>query len=272
MATSRNAAAVRLTQEIGVAKVAEVSRRLGIDPGPTPGAGLVLGPFSTNVIAMTAAYASVANGGYGVVPTGVLAVVDGRGQVRASFLERTQARVIPQRCVEPTRSVLGEVVRTGTGRGAALQGWKAFGKTGTTTGNADAWFIGWSEGRVLGVWMGRRRDTPGEGLAGKGAPADYFRRVSGSANAMMAYRRNQEQGQGSKPPAQTVNTRLARQRNSKEVSQPLPQARRAQPSPPSTVTERRFFPRELEAQRRDDRWVEDIWRGEDSIEELFDRW
>jgi penicillin-binding protein 1A len=273
MATSRNAAAVRLTQEIGVTKVAEVSRRLGIDPGPKPGAGFVLGPFSTNVITMTAAYASVANGGYGVVPTGVLAVVDGRGQVRANFLERTQERVIPQRCVEPTRSVLSEVVRSGTGRGAALQGWKAFGKTGTTTGNADAWFIGWSEGRVLGVWMGRRRDAAGDGLAGKGAPADYFRRVSSSANVMMAYRLDQERSQGSKPPAQAAKRGTAGQQIAKEAQRPQPQARRAQPLTSPTVMQRRFFPRELEAQRRGDGWIDDEQHGEDRVEEeLFERW
>ena len=42
---------------------------------------------------MTAAYAAVANGGYRVTPTGVLAVVDGRGQVRAGYMEpmRTQS-------------------------------------------------------------------------------------------------------------------------------------------------------------------------------------
>ena len=38
-------------------------------------------------MSMTAAYAAVANGGYRVTPTGVLAVVDGRGQVRADFLD-----------------------------------------------------------------------------------------------------------------------------------------------------------------------------------------
>jgi penicillin-binding protein 1A len=223
---------------------------------------------------MTGAYATVANGGYGVAPSGVLAVIDGRGQVRANFLERTQERVIPQRCVEPTRSVLGEVVRSGTARGAALQGWKAFGKTGTTTGNADAWFIGWSEGRVLGVWMGRRRDAAGEGLAGKGAPADYFRRVSGSANAMMAYRLEQERSKGSKPPAQTANSEAARKQTAKEAQRPLPQVRRVQPSTSSTVTQRRFFPPALEAQRREDAWVEERRRGENRVDEdeLFGRW
>ena len=190
-ASSRNAAMVRLTQELGVGKVAEASRRIGLDPGPKPDAGFVLGTFSTNVLTVTAAYAAVANGGYQVTPTGVLAVVDGYGQVRETFFDGQRTRVIPQKCIEPTRSVLSEVVRTGTGRGAALHKWKAFGKTGTTTGNADAWFIGWSEGRVLGTWMGKRRDAVGESrIAGKDAPANFFRRVSTSVNEMAEYRRN----------------------------------------------------------------------------------
>jgi penicillin-binding protein 1A len=195
-ASSRNAAAVRLTREIGVSKVAEVSRSLGIDPGATPDVGFVLGSFSTNVLGMTAAYAAVANGGYRVTPTGVLAVVDGHGHVRADLLQYEKKRVISQKCIEPTRAVLNEVVRTGTGTGARLQRWKAYGKTGTTTGNADAWFIGWSEGRVLGTWMGKRRDAAGEAIAGKGAPAEFFRRVSNGANEMAEYRSSRQQQNG----------------------------------------------------------------------------
>ena len=166
--SSRNAAAVRLTRELGVRRVAEVSRRLGVDPGSNPDPGFVLGSYSANVLNMTAAYAAVANGGYGVSPTGVLAVVDGRGQVRASYIDASRTRVIPERCLQPTRTVLHEVVRSGTGQRARLPRWQAYGKTGTTTGNADAWFIGWSEGRVLGVWMGRRRDSGGYGHRGQG--------------------------------------------------------------------------------------------------------
>src|SRR3954464_1973797 len=146
------------------------------------------GAVQASVLRMTAAYAAVANGGYRVQPTGVLAVVDGRGQVRASFLETPRSRVIPEKCIPPTRAVLNDVVQSGTGRSARLERWRAYGKTGTTTGNADAWFIGWSEGRVLGIWMGKRRDAPGGPLAGAGAPADLFRRVATSANEMVEHR------------------------------------------------------------------------------------
>ncbi|MDF2972553.1 MAG: glycosyl transferase family 51, partial [Microvirga sp.] len=205
LASSRNAAAVRLTKELGVRKVADVSRRLGLEPGPSPDLGFVLGSYSANVLNMTAAYAAVANGGYRVAPTGVLAVVDGRGEVRANQVETARTRVIPERCIQPTRTVLHEVVRSGSGQRARLRHSQAYGKTGTTTGNADAWFIGWSEGRVLGVWMGRRRDATGEAIAGKDAPADLFRRVSNETNAMMEYRRRQSRSR--QVAAQTASDR-----------------------------------------------------------------
>jgi penicillin-binding protein 1A len=131
---------------------------------------------------MTAAYASVANGGYRVTPSGVLAVVDGRGQVRADFLTTMRTRVVPEECVGPTQAVLREVVQNGTGRAARLKDWATYGKTGTSTGNTDAWFIGWSEQRVLGIWMGRRHGETGPALAGAGAPAAYFGRVANAVN------------------------------------------------------------------------------------------
>ncbi|WP_134499298.1 transglycosylase domain-containing protein [Microvirga pakistanensis] len=182
IASSRNAAAVRLTQEIGSDTVAGVGRRIGIDPGHAVDAGFILGSHSSNVMAMTAAYTAVANGGYRITPSGVLAVVDGRGQVRADFLTPMKKRVIPEKCVPPTQAVLREVVQSGTGRAAQLKRWAAYGKTGTSTGNADAWFIGWSEQRVLGVWMGRRRGETGHAVAGAGAPAAYFGRVATAVN------------------------------------------------------------------------------------------
>ena len=102
--SSRNAAAVRLTQELGIRRVAEVSRRLEVDPGSNPDPAFVLGSYSANVLNVTAAYATVANGGYRVSPSGVLAVVDGRGQVRASYIEASRTRVILERCIQPTRA------------------------------------------------------------------------------------------------------------------------------------------------------------------------
>jgi penicillin-binding protein 1A len=183
IASSRNAAAVRLAKELGVKAIADAGRRLGIDPGTDLDPTFVLGTFSTTPLTMTAAYAVIASGGYQVAPSGVLAVVDGRGEVRANFLQATRKRVIPERCVSLTREILRDVVRAGTGRRAAVRRGEAYGKTGTSTGNADAWFIGWSGERVLGIWMGRPHGSSATiGLAGAGPPAELFRRIQDSAS------------------------------------------------------------------------------------------
>jgi penicillin-binding protein 1A len=172
-----------------------------------------------------------------------LAVVDGRGQLRASFLETTRTRVIPERCIQPTRTVLSEVVRSGTGHAARLERWQAYGKTGTTTGNADAWFIGWSEGRVLGVWMGKRRGATGGALAGAGAPADLFRRIATSTNEMMEYRASRE-AQRNKPHV-TAQRHIP---NQKAAGRKTPERKVAQVKeavrvrPPSEPLQRRFVP------------------------------
>lgn len=244
IASSRNAAAVRLAVDIGVGRVARTSRALGLDPGADPDPAFVLGTYSTNVMTVTAAYTAVANGGFRVAPTGVLAVVDGRGVVRARFMEPVRTRAIPGRCVEPTRQVLREVVRSGTGQRAALRSSAVYGKTGTTTGNADAWFVGWSEGRVMGVWMGRRRDGTGEALAGRGAPADLFRRVAGSVNGL-------------------TDARL-------EPARSTPQVARARPAPSNTArplaetaqARPRFAPLPLVPR---DTWPSDAWEDDDWV-------
>jgi penicillin-binding protein 1A len=264
-ASSRNAAAVRLTKELGVRKVAEVSRRLGIEPGSNPDLSFPLGSFSASVLNMTSAYTAVANGGYRVTPTGVLAVVDGRGQLRANLLETTRARVIAERCIQPTRTVLSEVVRSGTGHAARLERWPAYGKTGTTTANADAWFIGWSEDRVLGIWMGKRRDAPGGALAGAGAPADLFRRIATSTNEMMEYRASRE--------AQRNKPRVAAERHSARPNKPeftkTPKRKVAQTKdavrPRSEPLQRRFVPQLPPSSS----WESDFWPEEDQD---FRRW
>ena len=134
-------------------------------------------------MAMTSAYAAIANGGYRVSPSGVLAVVDGRGHVRADFMEPARTRVIPEKCIKPTQTVLGEVVRRGTGRGAnaaamdclrqdrdderergrlvrrLVRGQGPWGLDGSSTG------AGWWNA------VGRR-----------GGAADYFKRVMNATN------------------------------------------------------------------------------------------
>ena len=71
--------------------------------------------------------------------------------------------------------MMAEVVRSGTGRRAALPDRPAAGKTGTTQAARDAWFIGFTADRVAGVWMGYDDNTPLSGVTGGGLPAEIWR-------------------------------------------------------------------------------------------------
>src|SRR3546814_4848227 len=69
--------------------------------------------------------------------------------------------------------LLQTAVATGTGRAAQI-GRPVAGKTGTTSGNKDGWFLGFSSGLTTGVWMGRDDAKPVGGLQGGRAPARAF--------------------------------------------------------------------------------------------------
>lgn len=72
--------------------------------------------------------------------------------------------------------LLRDVVIKGTGKGAKLSGFAA-GKTGTSQDNRDAWFIGFSDTLVVGVWVGNDDGTPMDGVTGGGIPVDIWRSV-----------------------------------------------------------------------------------------------
>ncbi len=77
--------------------------------------------------------------------------------------------------------MLAAVVRDGTGK-AANPGFWAAGKTGTTSENRDAWFVGFTERLVAGVWLGNASSSaPMDGVSGGGLPARIWRSIMADA-------------------------------------------------------------------------------------------
>jgi penicillin-binding protein 1A len=97
--------------------------------------------------------------------------------------------------------------------------------------------------------MGKRRDAAGDALAGKDAPADFFRRVSNSANEMMDYRNSRERQKDNKPViaettldhptrpdrAKRPERKIAQAKRPIQVSPPAPAPRYVAPQPPSPL-------------------------------------
>ena len=150
---SRNAATVRLLEQIGVPPVIELAKNLGITSPLSKDLSLALGSSSVSLEEMTAAYGVFANQGLRLEPYTVTLTKDGKGEIIGQhFFEPRQ--VISQEMAYLVTNMMMDVIQRGTGRGAKSIGRPLAGKTGTTNSYHDAWFVGFAPNLATGVWVG----------------------------------------------------------------------------------------------------------------------
>ncbi len=180
LAQSVNTAAVRLLLRAGGPRpVAAVAARLGIRDKLPDDASLALGTGEVSLIELTAAYAPFFNGGRRITPFG-LAAVTAEGRTAAAAIP-APVQVIDPELARMMARMLAAVVARGTGRQAAVFGRQVAGKTGTTQDSRDAWFIGWSKGMVIGIWLGNDGGQPMTGVLGGTLPARLFHDIVGGS-------------------------------------------------------------------------------------------
>ena len=158
-ARSSNAVAVALTEQAGRKNVIRIARRLGVTARLRADPSLALGAHEVTLLELTGAYAAVANGGYGVWPYGIEEIRDGGGRVLYRRKGGGPGQVIQPRNVEGLNDLFTAVVGWGTGKAARLKR-PAAGKTGTSQGNRDAWFVGYTPDLITGVWLGNDDFSP----------------------------------------------------------------------------------------------------------------
>jgi penicillin-binding protein 1A len=184
-AQSINTAAVRLAQQVGLKQVIAAARDLGIT-SPLPAVpSLPLGTADLNLLELTAAYGAVASGKMPLRPWGI----SGLGIEGQSRLQSMGAPIVETRPLQPYQGPLTEllkgVVQHGTGRSAALDGFSA-GKTGTAQDYRDAWFIGFNDELIVGVWVGNDDHSPMERVTGGSLPAAIWKRFMTAATNVVA--------------------------------------------------------------------------------------
>ncbi len=177
---SDNGAFARLGLELGVERVAATAQELGIESELGTQPAMLLGGTSTccTVVEMATVYATIAAMGQRHDPHLVARVEDRDGQVL--WEAPTAGRlVLDEVAAFETIELLRQVVQSGTGRAAQVEGHDVIGKTGTTTDNVDGWFVGATPELTTAVWMGhhdarRTARVDGRRLQGGGAPAQVF--------------------------------------------------------------------------------------------------
>lgn len=156
LAKSLNRATVRLGMEMGVSRVTAAARAMGLDEPLPVRPSVLLGAAEVHPMDLITAYAPLARGdGRAVRPRMVTRVEDGAGQVL--FEQPVLSREgLPPLVAAELRGMLTQVVERGTARSIRLHGiaGPVAGKTGTTNGTTNAWFIGVTPSYVAGVWVG----------------------------------------------------------------------------------------------------------------------
>lgn len=184
---SVNAVFARLIMRVGPQKVVDAAKAMGITSPLQPDPAIALGGLSTGVspLEMASAYGTIADDGVHVSPSAIIKVADDSGRTLMTS-EPTGTRAIPRKVARSVSLMLHDVVERGTGQGARLTTWTA-GKTGTTQGYRDAWFVGYSGRLVTAVWVGHPEgqvamtDVHGTTVTGGSFPAAIWQRFMSRA-------------------------------------------------------------------------------------------
>ncbi len=192
---SRNVMTVRLAQDIGMPMVAEYARMFGIYDDLLPVLAMALGAGETTDMRMTAAFATIANGGRRIVPTLIDRIQDRFGNTvfrhdqricEGCSVERWENQPEPliidnrEQVLDPMTayqitSMMEGVVKRGTARSVAALGRPVAGKTGTSSDYKDAWFVGFTPELAVGVYVGYDQpESMGRSATGGGLAAPIF--------------------------------------------------------------------------------------------------
>ena len=171
---SRNLMTVRISQDLGLDKIINFSKKLKIYENPNELLSISLGSTETTLLKLSSAYSSFVNGGKLVTPILIDRIQDSEGNTilntdnrvcnkceQISHLGKEYPNIIdnfeqifsPETAYQMT-SILEGVVKRGTGKGLRDLNLDLAGKTGTTNKNTDTWFIGFTSKLLVGVYVG----------------------------------------------------------------------------------------------------------------------
>ena len=171
---SRNLMTVRISQDLGLDKIINFSKKLKIYENPNELLSISLGSAETTLLKLSSAYSSFLNGGKLVTPILIDRIQDSEGNTILNTDNRKcdkceeishlgdeyptindnfEQIFSPETAYQMT-SILEGAVQRGTGKGLKDLNLDLAGKTGTTNKNTDTWFIGFTSKLLIGVYVG----------------------------------------------------------------------------------------------------------------------
>jgi penicillin-binding protein 1A len=174
LAQSLNVPAVKLGKEVGLSKVIEICKLLGIESPLEPVISLPLGAVGVTPLEMAGAYATFANNGWSSPTTTIALVTDSQGGIIVDNTPKPKL-ILDRWATASLTNTLQSVINGGTGKNAAI-GRPAAGKTGTTSSERDVWFVGYVPQLSVAVWVGNDNyGSLGKGITGGTFAAPIWR-------------------------------------------------------------------------------------------------
>ncbi|MBC7889322.1 MAG: transglycosylase domain-containing protein [Ferruginibacter sp.] len=156
LAFSKNTAAVRMTNLLGVGRIIDFAKNVGVSAKLPPFTSLALGAAEIPLLQMLQSYTMFPNKGFNTEPVFISRVEDKNGNLLEDFTQISSKQVISEQDAYTMVKLMQGVVQIGTGRSLNnydIPAQKA-GKTGTTNDNTDGWFMGYTPELLAGTWVG----------------------------------------------------------------------------------------------------------------------
>ncbi|MGL4651533.1 MAG: transglycosylase domain-containing protein, partial [Caldilineaceae bacterium] len=173
VANSYNIPAVKLLDQVGVQRMLDMSRAMGLSSLRSDavyyGLSLTLGGGEVRLLDLATAYHTIANQGAYIPYRPVVAIHDGTGNPIDLFPTPAPVQVLTPASAYQTTSIMSDNVARAPvfGENSLLKLVRpAAGKTGTTTSYRDNWTMGFSKYLVVGVWAGNSDGRPMRGVTG----------------------------------------------------------------------------------------------------------
>lgn len=156
---SRNLPVLSVLYEIGDWQLPELMEKIGYKPDNSYGLAAVVGGVNENLLDHAAAHTGLANGGSVMQKLPVLRIESSSGKTLQSY-EPTSIYELNRQSVAYVNDILGDKsYRAGNNAFKFVGGQKLAGKTGTSDGNRDTYYMGYGPNAVLGVWIGNNDNT-----------------------------------------------------------------------------------------------------------------
>ncbi len=153
--SSSNIVPISITNKIGLKNIINLANSFGLgykqafEEFPS----LAIGSYGDNLLNITNAYSAVNNNGKIQSPEIIEKIESFKKQPIWEY-KSISKKILDLKINKKINKLLEKSVKEGTSKAASIKGKKIYGKTGTSDGNKDLWFIGSIDNLTTGIWIG----------------------------------------------------------------------------------------------------------------------